>query len=91
MAVKQQTKQRGIVTRKQAAARMDLIRRENVKRHNEFAAKTALKASQVQAQRVATMQMELDRLHAAQVHGSGLDAIRINRMNALKQVIGNYK
>ena len=91
MAVKQQAKKRGIVTRKQAAARMDLIRRENVKRHNEFAAKTALKASQVQAQRVATMQMELDRLHAAQVHGSGLDAVRINRMNALKQVIGNYK
>ena len=86
-----QAKQRGIVTRKQAAARMDLIRRENVKRHNDFAARTTLKASQVQAQRVATMQMELDRLHAASIHGSGLDVVRINRMNALKQVIGNYK
>ena len=83
------TKRRGIVTSKQAAARMDLIRRENVRRHNEFAARAALRASQVQAQRVATMQMELDRLHAAQVHGSGLDAVRINRMNALRQVIGN--
>ena len=91
MATKQQAKQRGIVTRKQAAARMDLIRRENVKRHNEFAAKTALKASQVQAQRVATMQMELDRLHAAAIHGSGLDAVRINRMNSLKEIIGRYK
>ena len=88
---KQQARQRGIVTRKQAAARMDLIRRENVKRHNEFSARTALKASQVQAQRVATMQNELDRLHAAQVHGSGLDAVRINRMAALKGIIGNYK
>ena len=86
-----QTKQRGIVTRKQAAARMDLIRRENVKRHNDFAARTKLKNDQVMAQRVQTMQMELDRLHASQIHGSGLDAVRINRMNALKQVLGSYK
>ena len=84
-------KKRGIVTRKRAAARMDLIRRENVKRHNEFAARSALKASQVQAQRVATMQMELDRLHEAAIRGSGLDDVRINRMNALRQVVGNYK
>ena len=86
-----QTKQRGIVTRKRAADRMDLIRRENVKRHNDFAARTKLKNDQVMAQRVQTMQMELDRLHASQIHGSGLDAVRINRMNALKQVLGSYK
>ena len=86
-----QAKQRGIVTRKQAATRMDLIRRENVKRHNDFAARTKLKNDQVMAQRVATMQMELDRLHASQVHGNGLDAIRVNRMSALKQVIGSVK
>ena len=85
------TKQLGIMTRKRAAVRMDLIRRENVKRHNEFAARTKLRNEQVQAQRVATMQMELDRLHAAAIHGSGLDAVRINRMNALKGIIGNYK
>ena len=84
-------KKRGIVTRKRAAQRMDLIRRENVKRHNEFAARNALKAQQVAAQRVATMQQELDRLHEASIRGSGLDAVRINRMNALKQVIGSYK
>ena len=84
-------KQRGIMTRKRAAVRMDLIRRENVKRHNEFAARTKLKNEQVMAQKVATMQMELDRLHAAAIHGSGLDAVRINRMNALKGIIGNYK
>ena len=70
---------------------MDLIRRQNVKRHNEFAARSALKAAQVAAQRVATMQMELDRLHEASIRGSGLDAVRINRMNALRQVIGSYK
>ena len=63
------TKKRGIVTSKQAAARMDLIRRENVKRHNEFAARTQLKNSQVTVQRVAKMQMELDRLHEAAIRG----------------------
>ena len=84
-------KVRGVVTRKHAADRMNLIRRENVKRHNEFAARTKLKNDRVQAQRVATMQMELDRLHGASVRGNGLDALRINRMNALKQMIGPIK
>ena len=50
--VQKDAKKRGIVTRKRAAQRMDLIRRENVKRHNEFAARSALKAQQVAAQRV---------------------------------------
>ena len=73
------------------ALRLALIRRENVKRHNEFAARIKLKNDQVAAQRVGTMQMELDRLHEAAVRGSGLDAVRINRMNALKEIIGKYK
>ena len=67
---------------------MLLIRRENVKRHNEFAARTKLKLDRVHAQRVATMQMELDRLHGAAVRGNGLDRVRINRMNTLKEIIG---
>jgi hypothetical protein len=91
MVAKKPEKKRGIVTRKYAAQRMDLIRRENVKRHNEFAARRALKDSQIQAQRVRTMQMELDRLHESAVHGNGLDEVRLNRMNALKNVIGSYK
>ena len=81
-------KVRGIETRKHAAQRMMLIRRENVKRHNEFAAKTKLKMDQVHAQRVQTMQMELDRLHGAAVRGNGLDRVRISRMNVLKDIIG---
>ena len=80
-----------IVTRKRAAERLTLIRRENVKRHNEYAARLKLKNDQVTAQKNATMQMELDRFHEAAVRGSGLDAVRINRMNALKQIIGKYK
>jgi len=81
-------KVRGIETRQRAAQRMMLIRRENVKRHNEFAARTKLKMDQVHAQRVQTRQMEVDRLHGAAVRGNGLDRVRINRMNVLKDIIG---
>ena len=75
------------MTRKRAAERMALIRRENVKRHNDNAARQDLRMRQVQAQRIQTMQMELDRLHESAIRGSGLDQIRLNRMNALKSVI----
>ena len=85
------TKQRGIAVRKNTAMRLALIRRENVKRHNEFAARVKLKNDQVAAQRVATMQAELDRLHEASIRGSALDAVRFNRMNALKEIIPKYK
>ena len=90
MVAKQQ-KTRGVVTQKRAADRMALIRKENVERHNKFAARTKLRNDQVAAQRVATMQRELDRLHEASIHGTGLDVVRINRMGALKQIIGSYK
>ena len=80
-----------IVTRKRAADRLTLIRRENVKRHNDNAARHKLKTDQIHAQKVATMQMELDRFHEAAVRGSGLDAVRINRMNSLKEIISKYK
>ena len=81
-------KLRGVETRNKAAQQMMLIRCENVKRHNEFAARTKLRMDQVHAQKVQTMQMELDRLHGAAVRGNGLDNVRINRMNTLKGIIG---
>ena len=82
-----QRKERGIVTRKRAAELMQNLRRENVKRHNEYAARSKLREEQVRAQRVATMQAELDRLHQAATRGTGLDKVRINRMNALKEAM----
>ncbi len=66
------------MTRKSAQVRMDLIRRENLKRHNDVAARRTLRDSQIQAQRVRTMQAELDRLHANAIHGNGLDEVRFN-------------
>ena len=80
-----------IVTRKRAADRLSLIRRETLKRHTENTARHKLKNDQINAQKVATMQMELDRFHEAVVRGRGLDAVRINRMNSLKEIIGKYK
>ena len=80
-----------IEMRKHLAERRDLIRRQNVKRHNEFAARMKLKNDQINAQKVATWQSELDRLHAASVHGSGLDTIRFNRMTILRDTIAKYK
>ncbi len=65
---------KGIVTRRSAAWRLALIQKENVKRHDGFAARAALKNHQVAAQRVATMQMLFDRLHEAAIRGNGLDA-----------------
>ena len=91
MTTNPHAKTRGIMTNKRAAERMLQIRRQNVKRHNEFAAKTKLKHDQITAQKVATMQRELDNLHEAAIHGNGLDQVRINRMNALKEVIGKYR
>ena len=82
---------KGIALRKNIAVKRDLIRRQNVKRHNEFAARVKLKYDQNNAQKVATWQSELDRLHAASVHGSGLDTIRFNRMNQLRDTIAKYK
>ena len=79
---------RGIVTRKKAAELMLKLRRENVKRHTDSAARTKLREDQIRSQRVVNMQLELDRLHAAAIRGSGLDKVRIDRMNILKQVIG---
>jgi hypothetical protein len=81
----------GIVSSKAAQVRMELIRKENVKRHNDVAAKRTLRDSQIRAQRVRTMQAELDRLHASVIHGNGLDAVRFNRMNTLKEVLGSNK
>ena len=79
---------RGIVTRKKAAELMLKLRRENVRSHTDSAARTKLREDQIRSQRVANMQLELDRLHAAAIRGSGLDRVRIDRMNILKQVIG---
>jgi hypothetical protein len=88
MVKKRETKVRGVHTTKQAAERMALLRADNVKRHTAHAARSNLREQQLAKQRVTQFQFELDNLHEAAVRGSGLDAVRLNRMNALKELIG---
>jgi hypothetical protein len=80
-----------IAVRKKLATKLAHIRRENTERHNKYAARSDLRMKQVQAQRVAAMQQELDRLHGASVHGTGLDQARINRMEELRDIVARYK
>jgi len=79
---------RGVMTRKRAADRLDAIRRGNVKRHADAAARQKHAADRQQHQRNATMQRELDMLHESSLRGSGLDRVRIDRMAALRAIIG---
>ena len=76
-----------IVTKKAAAERLEAIRRENVKRHQTAAAKTKLRDDIRRATNNRNAQMELDRLHAASLRHSGLDAAAFNRMSELNKVV----
>ena len=82
-------KTRGILTRKRMAEKMDAIRRGDVERHKKYAARQDLRMRQVAAQRVASMQMELDRLHESHIRGSGLDQLRFDRARYLRDAINN--
>jgi hypothetical protein len=88
MVKKRETKVRGIHTTKQASERMALLRRDNVRRHAAHAARSNLREQQLTKQRVTQYQYELDNLHEASIRGSGLDSVRLNRMNALRDLIG---
>jgi hypothetical protein len=88
MVKKRETKVRGVHTTKQAAERMARLRADNVKRHAAHAARSNLREQQLTKQRVTQYQYELDNLHEASIRGSGLDSVRLNRMNALKELIG---
>jgi hypothetical protein len=78
---------KGIATRKRLADRMELLRRGNVKRHADYSARLKLQTDRAQHQRNATFQRELDNLHESSLRGSGLDRVRIDRMNALRAII----
>ena len=80
-------KTRGVHTLKSTSHRMDLIRRDNVKRHAVNTARLKLREDTLRHQRVSTMQRELDNLHESSIRGSGLDTVRLNRMHTLKKLI----
>jgi len=80
-------KTRGVHTLKRTSHKMDLIRRDNVKRHAANTARLKLREDTLKHQRVSTMQRELDNLHESSIRGSGLDTVRLNRMHTLKKLI----
>ena len=76
-----------IVTAKAAQERLETIRRQNVKRHTEAAARTKLREDIRRATANRNAQFELSRLHEASLRHSGLDKMAFDRMNALKRVV----
>jgi hypothetical protein len=80
-----------IATRKDIADRLELLRRDNVKRHNMVTERNDLKTKRYNAQRVRQSQIEYDQLMGSASRGTGLDKSRAERMQHLSKLIGQYK
>ena len=80
-----------IQVRKKIADRMELLRRDNVKRHNMVTEKNKLKTDRYNAQKVRQSQIEYDVLLGSASRGTGLDKARGERMQHLSKLIGQYK
>ena len=80
-----------IATRKELADRLELLRRDNVKRHNMVTERTQLKDKRYNAQKVRQAQIEHDVLLGAASRGTGLDKSRSERKDNLAKLIASYK
>ena len=80
-----------VQVRKKIADRMELLRRDNVKRHNMVTEKTKLKTDRYNAQKVRQAQIEYDQLMGGASGGTGLCKLRGERMQHLSEIIGQYK
>ena len=80
-----------VATRKQIADRLELLRRDNVKRHNMVTERNDLKTKRYNAQKVRQSQIEYDQLLGSASRGTGLDKSRAERMQHLSKLIGQYK
>ena len=80
-----------VAVRKKIADRLELLRRDNVKRHNMVVAKKNLKDQQYNAQKVRQAQIEHDNLMGSASRGAVLDKARGERMQHLAKLIGSYK
>ncbi len=72
-----------VATRKQIADRLELLRRDNVKRHNQVKERTDLKDKRRNAQVVRGSQIEYDQLMGSVSRGTGLDKSWSERMQHL--------
>ena len=74
-------------TRKQLADKLEALRRDNVKRHNQTTARDELRAKRVAKQNQRQAQIEHDRLLGAMASGLPVDKIRTQRLEALAKLI----
>ena len=83
--------QHRVATRKQLADRLEILRRDNVKRHNMVTERNDMKTKRYNAQKVRQSQLEYDQILGSASRGTGLDKSRAERMHHLAQIIGSYK
>ena len=76
-----------IVTSKAAQERLETIRRQNVKRHMEAAAKTKLREDIRRATANRNAQIQRDSLLEASLRHNGLNQMAFDRLNVLKKVV----
>ena len=76
-------------TRKELAEKLEALRRDNVKRHNQTTARDELRAARVAKQNQRQAQIEHDRLLGAMASGLPVDKLRAERLEKLAKLIGN--
>ena len=76
-------------TRKQLADKLEALRRDNVKRHNQTTARDELRAERLAKQNQRQAQIEHDRLLGAMASGLPVDKLRAARLEKLARLIGN--
>ena len=82
---------KSIATRKELANKLELLRRDNVKRHNMVTARDDLRAARLAKQQQRNAQLEHDRLLGAMTSGSPVDKLRAERLAKLSKLISNNK
>ena len=80
-----------VAVRKKIADRLELLRRDNVKRHNMVTERNDLKTKRYNAMKVRQAQIEHDVLLGSASRGTGLDKARGERMQHLSNIIHSYK
>ena len=76
-------------TRKQLAEKLEALRRDNVKRHNQTTARDELREKRVAKQNQRQAQIEHDRLLGAMASGLPVDKLRAERLEKLAKLISN--
>ena len=76
-------------TRKELAEKLEALRRDNVKRHNQTTARDELREKRLAKQNQRQAQIEHDRLLGAMASGLPVDKLRAERLEKLAKLIGN--